>query len=469
MRAVLRRFVLLLTVVATSSGAQRPSSLPTQLTDKQFWDLFTSASEEGGSFPSENFISNELTYQHVIPSLQSTVRAGDVYLGVGPEQNFTYIANLKPRLAVIFDIRRQNAMAHLMYKALFELSPTRADFLSRLFSRPLPASLKQTATPAELFAALDSVQVNDSVFNANEQAIFDRLAKAHGFAIDSVDRRSMRHVYVTFFEAGTGINYGFRPGFRGGYSAYPTLGQLQSLTNAAGENMAFLADEGRYQTIRAMHLKNLIVPVVGNFAGPKAIREVGRWLHEHNANVSAFYLSNVEQYLFRQPGDVEHFYQNVAALPTDSTSMFIRSVPPSGPFGGGTSLMNFGSSTSANSYSVQVVDSGGVSIIAVTKDSAGRRVTLRTVDSSATRPRGPLPVFRALQAKDDSIARARLGITAPSGINGLRPSYTVTNVMTGGSLISGTASIAKTLDLFVSGSLDAYDRVIAMTKTDGWK
>ena len=132
------------------STAQLTRSIPASLTDREFWDFFTTMSEEGGSFPSENFVSNEQTYQHVIPTLKRTVTPGGVYLGVGPEQNFTYIANLKPRMAVIFDIRRQNAMAHLMYKALFEMSPTRADFVSHLFSRPMPASLGASASPTAL-------------------------------------------------------------------------------------------------------------------------------------------------------------------------------------------------------------------------------------------------------------------------------------------------------------------------------
>src|SRR5580765_3592437 len=138
---------MLALTIATVSSAQLTRSLPASLTDREFWDFFTTMSEEGGSFPSENFVSNEQTYQHVIPTLKRTVTPGGVYLGVRPEQNFTYITNLKPRMAVIFDIRRQNAMAHLMYKALFELSPTRADFLSHLFSRPLPASLGTSASP----------------------------------------------------------------------------------------------------------------------------------------------------------------------------------------------------------------------------------------------------------------------------------------------------------------------------------
>ena len=74
-----------------------------------------------------------------------------------------------------------------------------------------------------------------------------------------------------------------------------------------------------------MQLRNVIVPVVGNFAGPKAIRAVGTYLKEHNAIVSAFYLSNVEQYLYQQNDDWSRFYTNVSMLPLDASSTFIRS------------------------------------------------------------------------------------------------------------------------------------------------
>ena len=66
-------------------SAQLKRTMPDSLTDREFWQFFTSMSEAGGSFPSENFISNELTYQHVIPALQRSLSPGGVYLGVGPE------------------------------------------------------------------------------------------------------------------------------------------------------------------------------------------------------------------------------------------------------------------------------------------------------------------------------------------------------------------------------------------------
>src|SRR6516225_10100862 len=105
--------------------------LSTRLTDDAFWKLVTDFSEPSGRFPSDNFASNELSIQRVLPQLVRGRKASGAYLGVGPEQNFTYIVALKPKIAFIIDIRRQNMVEHLMYKALFEMAADRADFLSR--------------------------------------------------------------------------------------------------------------------------------------------------------------------------------------------------------------------------------------------------------------------------------------------------------------------------------------------------
>lgn len=465
-----RRATILVAALPMLASAQLTRSMPESLTDREFWDFFVTNSEDGGSFPSENFVSNEQTYQHIIPTLQRSVAPGNVYLGVGPEQNFTYIANLKPRMAVIFDIRRQNAMAHLMYKAIFELSSNRAEFIGWLFSRPLPPSLAPNATPAELFAAAHAVKMNDSVFDANRQIIIDHLTKKHGFALTQDDVRSINRVYSAFFEAGPDINYGYRQGAPTVYSSYISYSRLQSLTNAAGINMAFLASEENYQTLRAMHMKNLIVPVVGNFSGPKAIRGVGEYLKQHGGKVGAFYLSNVEQYLFRDWDGAGRFYRNVETLPIDSGSTFIRSVPPNGDmFGGMMSFMSGGTGNIAtNSYSVSISDSAGLRVIRTTStDSTGQAVTTSSIDTT-TRRQTPLEIFRALTARDDSIRRVRAGLplrdTVMAPFNGGIRQLTVG----GGSLASGIVPIRATLEAFNSNRLNTYQQAIEMTKTSGW-
>ena len=137
-------------VVGPRPGAVQ-QNLPGRLSDSEFWNLVNEYSEPGGYFRSDNFVSNETAFQRVIPDLKRQIKPGGVYLGVGPDQNFTYVAALQPKLAFIIDIRRQNMLLHLMYKALFELSGTRSEFLSRLFARPAPAGLPKTAEAGRLF------------------------------------------------------------------------------------------------------------------------------------------------------------------------------------------------------------------------------------------------------------------------------------------------------------------------------
>ena len=102
-------------LVVTPRATAPASTLPDRLSDKEFWQLVTDMSEAGGHFPSDNLVSNELTFQWVIPELQRLSGEGRAYLGVGPDQNFTYLASLQPNIAFIVDIRRDNLRLQLMY------------------------------------------------------------------------------------------------------------------------------------------------------------------------------------------------------------------------------------------------------------------------------------------------------------------------------------------------------------------
>src|SRR5712692_1193055 len=157
--------------------ARTAESLPARLSDDAFLRTVSDLSEEGGYFRYENFLSNELGFQHVIPVLKETTQTGGVYIGVGPEQNFTYISALQPRIAFIIDIRRQNMLEHLMYKALFEMSEDRADFLSHLYARKRPAGLNPDVPAEALFAGYDGLQTDRKLVQENLSAIKDRLMK----------------------------------------------------------------------------------------------------------------------------------------------------------------------------------------------------------------------------------------------------------------------------------------------------
>jgi hypothetical protein len=365
-RRVLLSVFCVLLVVTPASRAALP--LPAQLSDAEFWRLVSTSSEQGGGFISENLVSNELGYPYIIPSLMERVPAGGAYMGVGPEQNFTYIAAIHPSIAFVVDIRRQNMIEHLLYKAVFELSANRQEFLSRLFARKVETPVNSNVPPAELFTAFAGVPKDEEFYRTTLQAIKDLLVVKHGFELSDEDKSTLEHVYEEFSKNGTELRYTVQvlpsanrvitflsvdeirmlPVPPGGpvpatspnlsnaaislalSTQFPSYADVITTTDPAGRNWSYLASEENYRSVRELQQRNLIVPLVGDFAGPKAIRAVGQYLKDHDASVSTFYVSNVEQYL-TPVTKLQSFYANVATLPLNSSSTFIRSAQIAGP------------------------------------------------------------------------------------------------------------------------------------------
>jgi hypothetical protein len=309
--------------VASGFSQTSAATLPTRLTDSVFWKLLTDLSEPNGAFRSDNLVSNEIRFQWVLPELMRTVSAGGVYLGVGPEQNFTYIAALRPKIAFILDVRRGNVDLHLMYKALFELSADRADFVSRLLSRRRPAGLSPNATAAEMFADFASVEPNETFALETRAAIRNRLVTQHRFPLNGEDLRRIEEIHRVFLLAGTKIQYSPYGSFGG--TVQPTFADLMAATDEMGNARSFLATEQAFAFVKDLERRNLVLPLVGNFAGAKTVRAIGSYLRRNRAAVSVFYVSNVEEYL-RQDSTWQAFCANVAALPATSGSVFIRAV-----------------------------------------------------------------------------------------------------------------------------------------------
>ena len=183
-------------------AARASVALPARLSDREFWRLVVQFSEPDGYFDSDNLVSNEDTFQTVVPELRRLVRPGGVYLGVGPDQNFTYIVAVRPALSFITDVRRGNLHVHLMYKALIELSVDRADFLSRLFSRRRPAGLGPGSTVVDLFRAYRTAPADRALYEQNAQAIVAHLTADQRFPLADGDRQAIAAVYAQFAGAG---------------------------------------------------------------------------------------------------------------------------------------------------------------------------------------------------------------------------------------------------------------------------
>lgn len=312
---------------ALALGRARHDPIPERISDADFWSMLTTMSEPGGYFRSDNLVSNELTFQYVIPRLTETLGTGGVYLGVGPDQNFTYLVALRPKIAFIVDIRRGNLQQHLLYKALIELSSDRADFLSRLFSRARPDGVAADAPAESLFAAFDSVRGDSMRMRATLADVRRRLVRERNLPLGDDDLSGMEYILQAFLMDGPSLTYSFGRGLQGyGMRGMPSYSELMVATDAAGTARSYLASEENFAALKDLQTRNLVVPIVGDFAGEKALRAVGRWIAEHEATVSAIYTSNVEQYLFQGDDAWRRYYTNVATMPIDDRSTFVRAV-----------------------------------------------------------------------------------------------------------------------------------------------
>ncbi len=306
-------------VAAVSHGAHLTAAEPS-LSDQEFRALIASMSERGGTFVTDNIVSNEIALQDVLPQLERTHRGA--YIGVGPEQNLTYISALKPSIAFVVDLQRANMQLHLMYKALVEISSDRADFLSRLFARARPAGLPPRAPASVLLAAFASIPESTAMADVQLAAVFERLTKVHGLSLDPQDRAGIEKAYRALAAGG--------PNLRGDFGRSPSLpawipsyAEMLAQTAPDGRNRSFLGSDESFATLQSYESRNLVVPIVGDFAGDKALRAVGDYLRRRDMTVGTFYASNVEDYLFRSDA-WKRFFRNLRSLPLDRDATLIR-------------------------------------------------------------------------------------------------------------------------------------------------
>ena len=319
MMRILRRLSYLITALILAVPCAVAEDLPRTISDAEFWRMVTDFSETGGTFP-QQYMSNEDSAQFIIPALKQTARQSGVYIGVGLEQNFTYIAALQPKIAFIIDIRRDNMIEHLVYKALFELSTDRADFISRLFSRKHPLGLNANSSIQAIFDAYESVETDPVLYEATQRSVINQLVGEHKFPLSDADRTAVSRILNAFRVSSPSTLRGQ------GDNTNPTYSQLMTATDLTGHNQSYLGTDDAFKTLQDFERQNRLIPLVGDFAGEKAIVSVARYLKERSAVADVFYLSNVERYLFDQGDNSKRFYSNVAALPLGPSSTFIRSV-----------------------------------------------------------------------------------------------------------------------------------------------
>jgi hypothetical protein len=318
---------LLLVMPPVRAGAPQAPAIPA--TGQSLAALIASLSEPGGYFDTDNLISNERSYLHVVPMLRSLAgQAGGngVYLGVGPDQNFSYIAQLRPTLAIVIDIRRDNLLLHLLFKALFSEAPTRASYLALLTGRSEPAAARD-ASIESLVRLVDEARPLNRTDLGRVEARLAAVINGFGVTLSNTDRATMARFHRRFVDAGLSLQFnsiGRAPQFD-----YPTYRDLLLEVDRDAVRRSFLANEDDFQFVKTLHARDRIVPVVGDLAGRNALANVARYLDATGLRMSAFYTSNVEFYLFRD-GRAEAFIANLARLPRQPGSVIVRSVFPGG-------------------------------------------------------------------------------------------------------------------------------------------
>ncbi len=307
-------------------GSEVAAAIPTP----EWAALIDSLSESGGFFDTDNLISNESSFLNVLGPMRRLHVYGGAYIGVGPDQNFSYMAQQRPELAFVVDIRRDNLLQHVLFKALFHEAATRMEYLALLFGVRIPGDVQALSSAGieQLLALVERAPGGEGSPEAAEAA--DRvMSRIDSFSLDlsDQDRATIRRFHDEFIRQGLDLRYTTlgqppRPFF-------PTFGELLAARDLAGEAGSYLARRDDFVFLKALQEANRVIPVVGDLAGPKAVKSIGDEVRARGLTVRAFYVSNVEFYL-AQDGTFEQYAETVAGLPMDEYSVLLRSVFPQG-------------------------------------------------------------------------------------------------------------------------------------------
>ncbi len=308
------------TVPASPQAAAKPATSGAAISATEFAQLVERISEPNGYFDTDNLISNESSYLHVMGKLRKLNLKGGAYLGVGPDQNFSYMAQVRPRIAFIVDIRRDNQLQHLLFKSLFALAHNRVEYLGLLFGKPTPPDSAQWNI-GQVVEYLDKTPADRKHFEATRARVMSKL-KTFNLKLDEKDLATISRIHEAFFSAGLDLK--FTSHYRSPRSYYPNYRDLMLEKDLTGKQVNYLVNEDDFQFLKLLEDHNLVIPAVGNFAGDKAFLEISKILKERGEKVIAFYTSNVEYYLMGD-GSFDRYAENIKRLPIEKNGVLIRS------------------------------------------------------------------------------------------------------------------------------------------------
>ena len=307
---------------ATVAKAKTPVATDS-LSIEQFAALIRRLSDSGGYFDTDNLISNESSYLHPLTTLDKLGVRGGAYIGVGPDQNFSLIARVNPSIAFIADIRRDNLLHHLLFKALFEHARNRTEYVALWLGRAVPSNIDALRDqPVDSIVAWAS-RTAATVASADAAVRDVRMrVSRYGLALSGGDLATIERFHRTFIAQGPALR--FTSTGRAPREYYPTLGQLMTEKDLTGRHASYLARDRDFQVVKSLERRHLVIPVVGDLSGPSTLPRIATVLRERRESLSVLYASNVEDYLIRD-GRFAAYAQYVARLPRQPQSVIVRS------------------------------------------------------------------------------------------------------------------------------------------------
>lgn len=312
-------------VAMVACGRWQDAHAAGQAVQAPFASLVEQLSEPNGEFDTDNLISNEQSYLHVVPTLEQAGISGGVYIGVGPDQNFSYIARIRPSEAFIVDIRRDNLLLHLLFKAIFATTKNRVEYLGVLTGRPAPdrTDTWRDAGIEKVVAYFDEAKPLTAAASAEWTERLHAAIKKFGVPLSAKDLATIDRFHAAFTQSGLSLQ--FTSTGRPAREYYPTYRDLLLETDRRGRKLCYLASEDDFQFVRALEARDAVIPVVGDLSGPHAVAAVGQLMAQRGERLAAFYVSNVENYLFRN-GAYTRYIDNLKRLPHSDKSLIIRSI-----------------------------------------------------------------------------------------------------------------------------------------------
>ena len=274
-----------------------------------------------GPASADNLMTNEDSIASVVDEIDSKVPAGQVYLGVGPDQNFTLMTHARPAAGFIIDYRRKNQLLHFLHQALLQISESRIEYLENFWARPFsgPRHHQMQLSAEGFMAGFDKVEIDQRKLREVQEKVRVEIGRWHELSPDELNEIARIQARL----AGPGPEARFLA-----LKMYPTIRQMITGPSRSGKPGHWLADDESYATMRQLSLSGQIYPIAGDWAanaegGETVFSKLAAHLRQESRQVGCYYISDVEFFVFRS-GRFSDYLANLALLPWHPGAVVIR-------------------------------------------------------------------------------------------------------------------------------------------------